>query len=66
MTSSWNINGLTFKRLPTTYSADQIFDFNVAKGTSPLNFGNGEPNVREHIGRIETEKTIVWGALLGD
>jgi hypothetical protein len=53
-------------RLPTTYSPDQIFDFNVAKGTSPLNFGNGEPCVREHIGRIASEETIIWGALSGD
>jgi hypothetical protein len=41
-------------RLPTTYSPDEVFDFNVAKGSTPLNFGNGEPGVREHIGRIAT------------
>ena len=48
------------------HSADEIFKFNVEKGSSPHNFGNGEPCVREHIGKIETGETIIWGAICKD
>ena len=66
MTSGWTIKGIRYLLLPRTYNPQEVFDFNVAKGTSPLNFGNGAPSVREHMGRIVNGQTLIWGAFDGD
>jgi len=51
------------KRLPATFPVDTLFEFNKTHGSTPHNFIPDGP-VREHLSKIETGETIVWGAFL--
>lgn len=53
------------KRLPPSFCVDTLFEFNKTHGSTPHNFIPDEP-VREHLGKLPTGETVVWGAFLQD
>ena len=57
------LQGVDYKLLDRDFSPDELFDFNKTYGSSPLNFIPDAP-VREHLGKIATGETLVWGAFL--
>jgi anhydro-N-acetylmuramic acid kinase len=63
--TAWVHKDVEYRRVPTDYDTNAIFEFNKKYGTSPLNFIPDEP-VRAHLSKLETEDTIVWGAFYQD
>ena len=63
--TSHTAHGIQYSLLPRDHSVDELFDFNKTYGTSPLNFIPDEP-VREHLGKVATGETLVWGAFFED
>mmetsp|Transcript_7002 Transcript_7002/g.14571 ORF Transcript_7002/g.14571 Transcript_7002/m.14571 type:complete len:706 (+) Transcript_7002:178-2295(+) len=58
---TWVRNGITYRRLESTYDPQVLFDFNKTHGTSPHNFIPDEP-VKAHLAKLATGETTVWGA----
>jgi len=62
---SWSFKGITYRAIERTYDPERLFQFNKTHGSTPHNFIPDGP-VREHLGRIATGETTVWGAFSGD
>jgi anhydro-N-acetylmuramic acid kinase len=61
---SWNIKGIEYRQLEKDFSSDELFDFNKKHGSTPHNFIPDGP-VRDHLAKIATGETTVWGAFDG-
>lgn len=62
---SWTRNGVVYRRLPSDFSSEELFQFNKTHGTSPLNFIPDGP-VKEHFNGITSGNTLVWAAFMDD
>ena len=54
-------SGVDYRRLETTFDPEVLFQFNQEHGSTPHNFIPEGP-VREHLGKVATGETLVWGA----
>lgn len=61
--SSWNFKGVEYRQIERTYDPERLFQFNKTHGSTPHNFIPEGP-VREHLGKIATGETTVWGAFV--
>jgi len=59
--SSWNFKDIEYRQVESTYDPETLFQFNKTYGSTPHNFIPEGP-VREHLGKIATGETVVWGA----
>ena len=59
--NEWSVKGLKYKRIDPNFDSNILFQFNKTYGSTPLNFIPDEP-VKEHLAKIKTGETIVWGA----
>lgn len=59
--SSWHFKGIEYRQVEPSYDAERLFQFNKTYGSTPHNFIPDGP-VREHLGKIATGETTVWGA----
>ena len=62
---TWVRNGITYRRLESTYDPQVLFDFNKTHGTTPHNFIPDEP-VKAHFAKLATGETTVWAAFAED
>lgn len=63
--TTWNVKGIEYRQLESTFDPEVLFEFNKTHGSTPLNFIPDGP-VREHLNKIKTGETTVWGAFDGD
>lgn len=55
------LDGIEYRRLDASYNPSTLYDFNVKHGSTPHNFIPEGP-VREHLSKLKTGETVVWGA----
>ena len=63
--ASRTVNGISYLQLPASFDTEALFAFNKEHGSTPHNFIPDGP-VREHLGKLGSGETIVWGAFAGE
>lgn len=58
---AWSIKGIEYRQLEKDFPSSELFDFNKTHGSTPHNFIPDAP-VREHLSKLATGETTVWGA----
>jgi anhydro-N-acetylmuramic acid kinase len=53
--------GITYRQIEKSFDSDVLYQFNKEHGSTPHNFIPDGP-VREHLSKVATGETVVWGA----
>lgn len=58
-------DGIHYRQLEKDFDPNFLYDFNTKHGSTPHNFIPEAP-VREHLSKLSTGETVVWGAFDGN